>query len=505
MLNKIYKIGLLVGGTLAVGGCTLMGLFLAGINTGHIQRSLVITTLTLWMSIMTLMIIRQQTDQEVYWSIKTIALGQGVKAVVVLCYMYMVAMHYPVQYSEFMVWVQSQIIDVQVLIFIISIIRLKKVEMASSYLMITTYILGCMLCLSFDKEVTKTISRVINIGGIFIFSIYIMLSIKGKIKSENKGYTSLLLKSYYSLLVYQYGVFIGVGQHIGSYYIFYYTLTALQGAIVLWIAYETNIKTPWEKKMIKILSVKEQLDKQDKTCERIVNLSHELKTPVNVVKSALTILDMDFKEKITLVEIKNIKNDCQHVMNIIQDMIDIQKIRGSCIELHPATYNWVELVENVVDAFAYEMYGEAVIFDTLCEEIYAQVDQEMCQQGFMILLGLLLQETDEEVLNISMSEEKNKISVLLEGRGVKALKEQVDDLQKEEEIDRASDVEKVLGVQLMQVIMMLLGGTIETGEKESIYWMLIKFPRYEEKEKSWLDEDNLQVMREKIRCRYKVE
>lgn len=274
---------------------------------------------------------------------------------------------------------------------------------------------------------------------------------------------------------------------------------------LFYCAFGVCIASPWEERMHALNEAEEQINEQSKNCDMIVNLSHELKTPVNVIRSALDIFILDFEEDEMIQEVKELKKDCNIVMNIIQDMIDIQKINGHHIVLKYQTYNLVEIIENVMDAFAEELVESQLIFNPQEEEMNQVIDGIFMQQCFMLLFGILIQHDMTKKLYVEIREEHEEalISIRIVNANITYLEklyEEMNALSKEDK--RVEDVANMLTLKLIYAILALHNSTIVFDSKNTEKELWIYLRRKEEGEVVWLDDRSVAVLNDQIGCRY---
>ena len=129
--------------------------------------------------------------------------------------------------------------------------------------------------------------------------------------------------------------------------------------------------------------------------EFFANLSHEFKTPLNIILSTVQVIlayinkkdDYLSYEKITKY-IKGIEQNSFRLLKLANNMIDITKIDGGFYEVELDNYNIVEVVENIVQSLATYMKDNkrSITFDTMEEEIITACDPEKIER---IILNLL--------------------------------------------------------------------------------------------------------------------
>lgn len=122
------------------------------------------------------------------------------------------------------------------------------------------------------------------------------------------------------------------------------------------------------------------------------NISHELRTPINVIYSALQVNEMHLKHKDLQFMKKNndtIKQNCLRLIRTINNFIDTNKITEGFLKANKKVYNIVSIVENI--SMACNVYinksGNNLVFDSVEEEIYSLVDKEMLERVMLNLLS----------------------------------------------------------------------------------------------------------------------
>lgn len=275
------------------------------------------------------------------------------------------------------------------------------------------------------------------------------------------------------------------------------TLEFLQAFYLLHHVFDIYLYEPWNQKIKNMKKADEVIEMQERSCDMIVNLSHELKTPVNVIRSALDILilDTDRRQK---QDVKAIKAECNRLMNLIQDMIDIQKINTHHTEISLKSYNLVELLENVIDVFGSELNEIKIIFNPEEEEIGQMADGPLMQKGFMLLIGMLLNLSQGEEIFIEMGKnaETGTVNICFVSSGAGQLKKINQELEENKAI---TDIESVLTVKLIQAILALHSTKLSFEKQDQV---IICYEAKSCGERVWQDERNKAVLTDQIRCRY---
>lgn len=208
--------------------------------------------------------------------------------------------------------------------------------------------------------------------------------------------------------------------------------------------------------------------------ELLVNISHELKTPLNVISATAQLLEMYYKDdsiiskKDTLVKhVKSITLNTYRLSKLINNIVDTSKIEAGFFELNLLNVNIVDVVEEIVMSVTnfIKVKGLSIIFDTDIEEKIIACDPEKIER---IMLNLISNATKfsndngEIFVNIKDMDEWVEISVKDNGIGIEEKKLDII-------FDRFEQADKSLsrnaegtgiGLSLVKSIVELHGGSI---------------------------------------------
>ncbi|HHW00454.1 MAG TPA: PAS domain S-box protein [Clostridiaceae bacterium] len=127
--------------------------------------------------------------------------------------------------------------------------------------------------------------------------------------------------------------------------------------------------------------------------EFFANISHEFKTPLNVILSAIQLMksQMDFDLYTSSMRkcIKAIQQNCFRLLRLVNNLIDITKIDSNYFEFTPQNYNIVELVENITMSVVDYAKNKniTIIFDTNVEEKIIACDPDHIERVMLNLLS----------------------------------------------------------------------------------------------------------------------
>ena len=146
---------------------------------------------------------------------------------------------------------------------------------------------------------------------------------------------------------------------------------------------------------IKLEDAKRELqlrDVMEKTRNEVLsNISHEFKTPVNVIYSTVQIQDLNLQKEDydKILEFnKLIKQNCNRLIRLINNFIDSTKLENNKVEIHKKRVNIVSITEDItmsVINFAKRQKID-VVFDAEQEELYCDIDIDQMER---IMLNIL--------------------------------------------------------------------------------------------------------------------
>lgn len=213
--------------------------------------------------------------------------------------------------------------------------------------------------------------------------------------------------------------------------------------------------------------------------EFLANISHELKTPLNVIFATAQLLNMyctgtslEEKKDFIIKYIDSIKQNSYRLSKLINNIVDLSKIEAGFFELKLANKNIVEVVEELVMSVTNfsEVKGINIIFDTNTEEKIIACDAEKIERIILNLLSNAIKfsnKGDQIFVEVKDKNEFVEISVNDNGIGIEP-----SDLNKI--FDRFKQVDKSLsrnsegtgiGLSLVKSFVELHGGSIKVKSK----------------------------------------
>ena len=122
------------------------------------------------------------------------------------------------------------------------------------------------------------------------------------------------------------------------------------------------------------------------------NISHELRTPINVIYSALQVQNEALKnggDKDYIIKYnKIIRQNCLRLIRLINNIIDVTRIESGFFKPNFRIENIITIVEDITMSIVEYVESKKIklIFDTELEEVYVKCDSDLIER---IILNLL--------------------------------------------------------------------------------------------------------------------
>lgn len=242
----------------------------------------------------------------------------------------------------------------------------------------------------------------------------------------------------------------------------------------------------------RIIEEMEQYLKEDELKKEFFsNISHELKTPINLIYSAIQVNEIYLKENNIDGFIKNeirIKQNCHRLIRTINNFIDANKVSEGYVIPNYKIHNIVEIVENTAMAANkyIKLIDNTLTFDAEEEEIYVNCDKEMITR---IILNILSNSVKYGRKNGSI-----EVYISIEGNDNACIRIKNDGLKIDERtipyiFDRFTKLNKAfnriregsgLGMFLSKALVELQGGQIKLITNNKGNEFIINMPRAKE-------------------------
>ena len=165
--------------------------------------------------------------------------------------------------------------------------------------------------------------------------------------------------------------------------------------------------------------IHQELEKGLSKIEFFSNMSHEFRTPLNIILTSAQLMKIQLKNK----ELEKAERNLQYItqnsyrlIKLTNNILDVTKIDYGNYDLNLENCNIVEVIENIVTSVAdyIKSFDKDIIFDTDEEEIITACDIDAIERIMLNLLSNALKYVhDKGTIKVNMSLDSNEHEVLI--------------------------------------------------------------------------------------------
>jgi PAS domain S-box-containing protein len=199
----------------------------------------------------------------------------------------------------------------------------------------------------------------------------------------------------------------------------------------------------------------------------IASMSHELRTPLNSIIGFTGIILQGMTGEINEEQRKQltmVKNSANHLLSLINDIIDLSKIEADKVELAIGEFDLSTIVQEVKDSFRVAAAEKCLKLSLkMPKRLAIKGDERRTKQVLMNLVGNAIKFTEDGEIEIKVAKMDGMVEVSVRDTGIGIRKEDMDRLFKPFSQNPAKDKSKEgtgLGLYLSKKIAELLGGNI---------------------------------------------
>ncbi len=220
----------------------------------------------------------------------------------------------------------------------------------------------------------------------------------------------------------------------------------------------------------------------------LANMSHELRTPLNGILGYAQILNQDAslngqqQKGVTI-----IRRSGEHLLTLINDILDLSKIEAGRVELYPNEFHFTEFLQSLVEMFQLRAQPKGIAFyykplSRMPVGIYA--DEKRLRQVLMNLLANAVKFTDQGSVTFKIGyQDEEFIRFQIEDTGVGIASEDLTKIfspfhQVGDHLHKAEGTG--LGLSITKTLVEMMGGELHVESilgKGSIFWTSLRLPR----------------------------
>ncbi|MEJ8552711.1 sensor histidine kinase [Tepidibacter sp. Z1-5] len=211
--------------------------------------------------------------------------------------------------------------------------------------------------------------------------------------------------------------------------------------VILSIARDITQRKEANDKLLKIIEENEELLVKTIENDRIkteffCNISHEFKTPLNVILGTIQLLNTYNNDNYINIEAEKFntyinmgKQNCLRLLRLINNIMDITKIEYDAFEVKYKNYNIIYIIESITQSvveFA-KSNGIDIIFDTVVEEKIISCDADIIERVILNILSNSIKNTDKGgCIWVNIYDENECILIKIKDNGIGIPKDKIE-------------------------------------------------------------------------------
>ena len=221
--------------------------------------------------------------------------------------------------------------------------------------------------------------------------------------------------------------------------------------------------------------------------ELIANASHELKTPLTVINTNLSVLENNKTETIESQNrwINNIIEQTNRMNRLIYQMLDLSKTESLLASETKLPIQLSELIEKLVMEFEVNAFEKKIhVTSNIEENIVFNGNMENMIKLFTILIDNAIKYTQENgAIDLSLTQKKNKIEFTIQNTGKGIEKENLGKVfqrfyKQDESYNQDSNHSFGLGLAIAKAIVDQLNGAITVTSEVNVHTtFVVKLPK----------------------------
>lgn len=168
--------------------------------------------------------------------------------------------------------------------------------------------------------------------------------------------------------------------------------------------------------------------------EFFTNISHEIKTPLNIIYLAIQSLNVYFNNysidnmKKCKKYLKTMKQNCYRMIRLVNNLLDMTRSDSGFMKPNKSNHNIVSVVEDITQSVATYIKSKNInlIFDTNVEERYIAIDEDKIERIMLNLLSNAFKYTPPNgTIMVTLEDKETTIVIKVKNSGIGIPKEKL--------------------------------------------------------------------------------
>jgi len=223
---------------------------------------------------------------------------------------------------------------------------------------------------------------------------------------------------------------------------------------------------------------KEHAEEANKTkSDFLANMSHELRTPLNAIIGYSELLIEESEASETNTDLNKIVFSGHHLLNLINDILDLSKVEAGKMEYSPSKVDIHHLINYVVETFKLNLSKNNIDLTVNLDKKnnIAFVDTTRLQQSLMNLIGNAVKFTKNGSINIE-TKQKNRegntwTTIIIRDTGIGISQEDISKIfQPFQQASKETSIKyggTGLGLAITHRICKMMGGDLTVASKQN--------------------------------------
>lgn len=182
--------------------------------------------------------------------------------------------------------------------------------------------------------------------------------------------------------------------------------------------------------------LKEVMEYDELKNEFFLNISHEFRTPLNVLLGTLQLISLQQSRNAGQNRsikqeryIQIMRHNCYRLLRLTNNLIDLTRLDSGFFDINLQNLNIVQIVEDITLAVSeYTVNsGLNIIFDTEIEEKVIAIDADKIERAILNLFSNAIKFTDRQgVINVNIRDKGEKVEISIKDTGIGIPKDKLD-------------------------------------------------------------------------------